>query len=156
MSRAALERFAGRARRAAGIAGRVDVLIASSAVLRDLNRRFRRKDRPTDVLSFPAEKRRPGRNGLAGEIAIAGDIAAGNAARGGHAVAEELKILLLHGLLHLAGHDHESDQGQMARWEQRLRAQLGLHDSLIARAGNAGGSAGRKQQPAAAPARRRR
>ena len=92
---------------------------------RDLNRRFRRKNKPTDVLSFP----RPS----GGDIAISADIARENAARYGHSVAAELKILVLHGLLHLAGYDHESDNGRMARAEARLRSQLKLPASLIDR-----------------------
>jgi probable rRNA maturation factor len=122
---AQLQRFARRAQTLAKIKGEVDILIAGNTRLRDLNRRFRRKNTPTDVLSFP----RPS----GGDIAISADIARENAARYGHSVAAELKILVLHGMLHLAGYDHESDKGRMARAEARLRSQLKLPASLIDR-----------------------
>jgi probable rRNA maturation factor len=92
-----------------------------------LNRRFRRKDRATDVLSFA------GQNGAAGDIAISAETAARNARRLGHSTAAELKVLILHGALHLAGYDHEHDRGQMARREQRLRRQFRLPTGLIER-----------------------
>jgi probable rRNA maturation factor len=120
-----LQRFARRAQKLAEIQGEVDILIATNKRLRDLNRRFRRKDRPTDVLSFP----RPS----GGDIAISAQIARDNAQRYGHSFAAELKILVLHGMLHLAGYDHESDNGRMARMESRLRSQLKLPASLIDR-----------------------
>jgi probable rRNA maturation factor len=129
VSEQALSRFASRARRAVGLEGSVEVLLTGDKEMRDLNQRFRRKNKPTDVLSFPA----PDPNGTAGDIAISLDIAAENAGRLGHPVATEIKILMLHGMLHLAGYDHESDNGEMARKEHRLRAELKLPDSLIAR-----------------------
>lgn len=129
VTRAELERFAARARRAAGVRGPVDILITSNDDLRRLNKRFRGKDKPTDVLSFRA----PG-PGLPDDLAISGAIAQGNARRLGHSAAEELKVLILHGLLHLAGYDHERDQGEMRREEDRLRRRLGLPVTLIARA----------------------
>jgi probable rRNA maturation factor len=122
---AQFQRFALRAQTLARVKGEVDILISNSTRLRDLNRRFRRKNKPTDVLSFP----RPS----GGDIAISADIARKNAARYGHSVAAELKILVLHGMLHLAGYDHESDNGRMARAEARLRSQLKLPASLIDR-----------------------
>lgn len=127
----ALSRFLQRARRAAGLRGQAHVLIVSSARIRSLNSKFRGKKSPTDVLSFPAlpEVARD----FAGDIVISGEIARANAQRLGHAVSDELKILILHGLLHLGGHDHESDNGEMASIEQRLRKQLGLTDGLIER-----------------------
>ena len=131
MRPAALERFARRAGRAAGVQGEVNVLVTGDAEVRRLNRRFRRKDKPTDVLSFPAIDRH-----CAGDIAISASTAARNARRLGHTTAEELKILLLHGMLHLSGHDHETDRGEMARQEGRLRRALGLPASLLERAGN--------------------
>ncbi len=137
---AALERFARRAGRAAGVRGEVTVLVTGDAEVRRLNRRFRRKDEPTDVLSFPAI----GPHG-AGDIAISASTAARNARRLGHTTAEELKILLLHGMLHLSGHDHETDRGEMARKEGRLRRALGLPASLIERAGN--GRPARERRP---------
>ena len=139
VSPAGLARFAARAQRAAGLSGRVDVLLTSNGELRTLNRAFRHKDETTDVLSFPAA-RNGTRSPLAGEIAISTDIARANARRFGHALATELKILMLHGMLHLAGHDHETDTGEMARLEERLRRELRLPVmTLIERArGDAG------------------
>jgi probable rRNA maturation factor len=128
VSRSALERFVARAQRAVGLRGEVNLLVASSAELRRLNRDFRHQDKPTDVLSFPAISRE-----FAGDIAISGDIARANARRMGHSVDRELRVLALHGLLHLAGYDHETDDGQMRRKEERLRAALGLPAALIAR-----------------------
>jgi probable rRNA maturation factor len=124
LSATALSRFVARAQRSAGLRGSVDVLLAGSRDLRALNRRFRGKNQPTDVLSFPAVD--SPHNGFAGDIAISVDIAKQNAKRLGHAVADEIKILCLHGLLHLAGFDHEHDHGQMARKERSLRRSLGL------------------------------
>jgi probable rRNA maturation factor len=129
----ALSRFVARARRAAGLKGRVNVLLTSSAEMKSLNRRFRGKDKPTDVLSFPAE---PGaQKQFAGEIAISAEIAAHNAWKLRHSPAEEVKILVLHGILHLRGYDHECDNGQMAKRERQLRANLHLPLGLIERAG---------------------
>ena len=128
----ALNRFLARARRAAGLKGAVNVLLTSSAEMKSLNRRFCGKDRPTDVLSFPAE---PGaRRRFAGEIAISAEIAAQNARVLGHSPSREVKILVLHGILHLRGYDHECDNGQMARREKQLRAKLHLPLGLIERA----------------------
>jgi probable rRNA maturation factor len=127
-----LQRFARRAQKLAEVQGEVDILIATNKRLRDLNRRFRRKDKPTDVLSFP----RPS----GGDIAISAQIARDNAQRYGHSMANELKILVLHGMLHLAGYDHESDNGRMARAEARLRSQLKLPASLIDRTHSSGTS----------------
>lgn len=132
LSAAALTRFVARAQRSARLRGSVDVLLAGSADLRALNRRFRGKNQPTDVLSFPAGG--GPRNGFAGDIAISVDIAKQNAKRLGHATAEEIKILCLHGLLHLSGFDHERDQGQMASKERSLRRRLGLVSGLTERA----------------------
>jgi probable rRNA maturation factor len=129
----ALNRFAARARRAAGLKGAVNVLITSSAEMKSLNRRFRGKDKATDVLSFPAE---PGaQKQFAGEIAISAELAWQNARALGHSPSEEVKILVLHGVLHLRGYDHECDNGQMARREKQLRAKLNLPVGLIERAG---------------------
>jgi probable rRNA maturation factor len=136
LSQASLERFVMQARRAAGLRGRANVLVTSSGELRSLNRKFRSKNEATDVLSFPAAS--PASKGrksaaLAGEIAISADIAAENAARFGHSTAAEVKVLTLHGILHLAGFDHERDNGQMARKEMRLRRLLKLPVALIER-----------------------
>ena len=103
--------------------------------MRSLNQRFRKKNKTTDVLSFPAQSFRPG-NGkpaFAGEIAISTDVARENAARFGHSQGVEVKILALHGILHLAGFDHERDNGEMARKEANLRRLLGLPSSLTER-----------------------
>lgn len=133
LSEQALVRFVLRARRAAGLRGGVDVLIANNTALRSLNRRFRGKDKATDVLSFPANGAGSGSPPLAGEIAISADIASQNAARLGHPVPLEIKVLVLHGILHLAGFDHERDNGEMARKELALRKALGLPSSLTER-----------------------
>jgi probable rRNA maturation factor len=126
-----LDRFVTRAKRLAGLRGSVTVLVTSSLELRRLNQRFRGKDKPTDVLSFPPEP--VAARGFAGDLAISAEIAAQNARRLGHSPAEEIKILVLHGVLHLTGYDHESDNGEMARREERLRKELRLPIALIER-----------------------
>jgi probable rRNA maturation factor len=103
----------------------VTCLITDDRELRRLNRRFRGFDRATDVLSFPNER--------GGDIAISLERAAAQAAAQGHPVFDELRILMLHGVLHLSGMDHESDSGQMARAETRWRRKLGLPVGLIER-----------------------
>ena len=125
----ALSLFAAKAQRAVGLRGEVNIRIASSRELQELNRRFRGKNRPTDVLSFPSETPK-----LAGDIAISAEIAAANAAEMGHSPQTELKVLILHGLLHLAGYDHETDDGEMRTRETTLRRKLGLPVGLIERA----------------------
>jgi probable rRNA maturation factor len=131
ISAPALARFAQRARKAAGLRGQVNVVLTSSRALRALNRRFRGKDKPTDVLSFPSVPVVADR--FSGDIVISIEIASRNARLYQHAPAQELKILIVHGMLHLAGYDHESDGGAMARQEERLRRELGLSDGLIGR-----------------------
>ncbi len=134
LSQSTLERFVLRARRAVGLRQPVNVLLTNSVEMQSLNQRFRGKDKPTDVLSFPAPPAEPRKAGaIAGEIAISTDIARENAARLHHSVAEEIKILALHAILHLAGFDHEHDHGEMARKEIRLRRQLKLEAGLIER-----------------------
>ncbi len=131
LSDTALAKFVVRASRASQLVGTVNVLVTGSSELRSLNRRFRGKDQATDVLSFP-----PGPifvNGLAGDIAISADIAKQNARRLGHSAAQEIKILALHGVLHLVGYDHETDRGTMASKETKLRRSLGLPLGLIER-----------------------
>jgi probable rRNA maturation factor len=113
------------------LAGVVTVLVTSSKEMRALNSRFRGKPQATDVLSFPGPAFV---DGFAGDIAVSADIAAQNARTMGHSTALEMKILVLHGILHLAGYDHESDQGDMNRVEQRLRRKLALPTALIERA----------------------
>lgn len=137
LSGAMLERFVLRARRVVGLKGTVNVLVTGSSEMRLLNRRFGGKDKPTDVLSFPALAEIEGRK-LAGDVAVCSDIAASNARRLGHSAVKEVKILTLHGVLHLAGYDHESDNGRMARKETNLRRELGLPTGLIERNSQAG------------------
>ncbi len=138
LSKPALERFLLRVRRAVKLKGTVNVLVTSSAQLRAMNRQFRGHNKPTDVLSFPSAvpTRTPARP-FAGDVAISADIARENAARLGHPMADEIRILALHGVLHLAGFDHERDNGQMARKELQLRQRLRLPVSLLQRNGQA-------------------
>jgi probable rRNA maturation factor len=141
LSGATLERFLLRARRAVQLRGAVNVLVTSSAELRLLNRQFLGKDKATDVLSFPAPQSLGGRSRqIAGEVAISAEIARENARRFGHSFAEEIKILTLHGVLHLAGFDHERDHGEMARKESRLRRLMKLERGLIERTDQDSGS----------------
>jgi probable rRNA maturation factor len=131
ISESSLARFVSKAARAVKLKGSINVLVTSSRELQALNRRFRGQDKPTDVLSFP-----PMANfsaGEAGDIAISTEIAAQNAKQLGHSLAAEIKTLALHGVLHLAGYDHERDDGAMAVQEGRLRHGLGLPLSLIER-----------------------
>jgi probable rRNA maturation factor len=104
-------------------------LVSDDKQLRVLNRRFRGKDYATDVLSFPTD----GQEGSLGEIAISFDRAREQASEHSHAVDQEIRILMLHGVLHLLGMDHEHDRGRMARVEQRWRGSLGLPAGLIER-----------------------
>ena len=124
-----LERFVTKVRRLLPIRGSVNVLVTTSSEMKSLNARFRSKDEATDVLSFPANEA----GGLTGEIAISLEIAKENAGKLGHPASAEIKILIVHGMLHLAGYDHESDHGEMYREEQRLRAVLKLPVGLIER-----------------------
>jgi probable rRNA maturation factor len=103
-----------------GVGGEVAVVLAGDKLLRRLNRQYRGKDRPTDVLSFPGEG---GEEGL-GDVVISVPTAERNARRQGHRLPRELDILALHGFLHVLGYDHETDQGQMDRLEGRLRRSL--------------------------------
>lgn len=135
LSEASLSRFVLRARQTAGVRGAVNVLVTTSSAMRALNSQFRGKKKPTDVLSFPAASIVPNdKKAFAGEIAISAEIAAQSAARLGHSVALEIKILVLHGILHLAGFDHERDNGEMARKEAKCRRALRLPPSLTERA----------------------
>ena len=108
--------------------GTVTVAIVSDARVRALNRQFRKKDTATDVLSFPAEEPR-----YLGDVVISSGLAARQARAAGHSLATELRVLALHGLLHLLGYDHERDDGQMARLERRLLRMGGLREGLIER-----------------------
>ena len=130
-----LTRFLAAAQAAVRLKGEVSVLLTTDAAIRKLNRRFRGKNEATDVLSFPAEGPFPGSSaeGIAGDLAISVPAALRQAAEQGHSLSTEIKVLILHGLLHLAGCDHEADSGQMARRERLLRAKLGLPQGLIER-----------------------
>jgi probable rRNA maturation factor len=134
LSPSTLDRFLLRARRAVRLPGTVNVLVTNSHELRSLNLRFRGKDKPTDVLSFPEPRMNlPKTKQPAGELAVSAEIARDNAKRLGHSLATEIKILTLHGILHLAGFDHERDNGEMADKERSLRLQLKLETGLIER-----------------------
>jgi probable rRNA maturation factor len=104
-------------------------LLAGDRELHRLNRQFLGKDYPADVLSFPE----PGPDGFLGEMAISVERAKDQARAYGHRWEQEVEILMLHGLLHLLGMDHETDRGRMARAERRWRKRLGLPEGLIAR-----------------------
>ena len=115
-----------------------DILITGDAELRRLNRTFRSSDYATDVLSFPNTTQA----GMPvppcvclGDIAISLSRARAQAHEFGHSIEQEVRILMLHGLLHLLGMDHESDGGRMARVEKRWRVKLGLPNGLIERVG---------------------
>ena len=108
--------------------GAVTIALVPDGRVRALNRQYRRKDRPTDVLSFPA-----GEPGVLGDVVIATGVARKQARAAGHSFATELRVLALHGLLHLLGYDHDQDQGEMARLERRLRRAGGLREGLIER-----------------------
>ncbi|GAC1415238.1 MAG: hypothetical protein NVSMB62_02470 [Acidobacteriaceae bacterium] len=134
LNRSALSRFLKRACDAVDLQGEVHVLLTSDAELKRLNRTFRGKNKPTDVLSFPAATEAPdSHNSVAGDLAISLETAARQAAQYGHSLRDEVRILLLHGTLHLGGYDHEIDSGEMAEREAELRRQLRLPTGLIAR-----------------------
>ena len=123
--------------------GAVTIALVSDARMRSLNRSFRGKDYATDVLSFPAQSHASTRAAVRavhadasdylGDVVIAMGVANRQADEAGHSLATELRVLALHGLLHLLGYDHESDAGRMARVEARLRKQGGLKEGLIER-----------------------
>lgn len=118
--------------RAGGLRPWIDLLVAEVAgesslavrfvgdrLMRRLNREFRGRDATTDVLSFPGEVTQEGRH--LGDIAVSVPAARRQALRAGHSVARELQVLLVHGVLHCLGYDHETDSGEMQRRERRLR-----------------------------------
>lgn len=109
--------------------GTVGIALVGDRAMRRLNRRYAGTDRPTDVLSFPSG----GASGALGDIAIARGVARRQAREAGHPYVEELRVLALHGLLHLLGYDHHGDGGAMARVESRLRRKGGLGAGLIER-----------------------
>jgi probable rRNA maturation factor len=114
----------------------VTVAIVSDSRIRALNKRYRRKDEATDVLSFPGESLSPKSLAVSpflGDIVIARGVARRQATALGHSPATEFRVLALHGLLHLLGYDHEVDNGRMALAEARLRRRAGLPAGLIAR-----------------------
>ncbi len=139
-----LARFLAAAQEAVRLKGQVTVLLTTDAAIAKLNRRFRGKNKATDVLSFPAEGL--GAEGIAGDVAISMATAMRQAAVQGHSLATEIKVLILHGVLHLAGYNHEADTGRMARRERLLRGRLGLPLGLIERTGS----------PTLSPERRRK
>ena len=156
---ARIERFVRRVCVAAKLKGTVNVLITTNVEMRSLNRRFCGKDSATDVLSFPAAQGAAGKllpGKLAGDLAISAEIAAENAKQLGHAVADEIRILILHGVLHLAGYDHETDRGTMARKEGRLRRELKLPVALIARSRIERSKIAQPSEWEARPARKRK
>ena len=106
--------------------GSVAIALVTDEAMRRLNRDFRRKDHTTDVLSFPGDS-------PLGDVAIAVPTARRQAREMGHSLAVELRVLALHGLLHLLGYDHETDRGQMQRAEEKLRRRSGLPAGLIRR-----------------------
>jgi probable rRNA maturation factor len=136
--RRAVERFARRLQQEVARGRPFDCLIAGDAELRRLNLRFRGLDYPTDVLSFPAPacgaaKPRPAHSASLGDLAISLPRARAQAREFGHPLEHEVEILMLHGVLHLLGMDHETDNGAMARAEKRWRTRLGLAAGLIER-----------------------
>ncbi|MGA8111043.1 MAG: rRNA maturation RNase YbeY [Acidobacteriaceae bacterium] len=134
--------FVEAAAAAVRVRGGISVLLTGDREIRRLNREFRHKDKATDVLSFPVIPHEPtkglsgapgGQERAAGDVAISVETAARQAEEQGHRLAAELRILALHGLLHLAGFDHETDAGRMARKEAALRRRFGLAAGLIER-----------------------
>jgi probable rRNA maturation factor len=112
------------------------VCVLSDRGIRRYNKRFRRRDEATDVLSFPAGRagrRKKARNEYLGDILISAETARVNARRYGIRLEDEIKTLVLHALLHLLGHDHERDNGEMARREKQWAARLGLQRPVIGR-----------------------
>ena len=133
-----LQNFLVRAQRAVRLpADAFTVCFVTDAEIARWNRAYRGKNRPTDVLSFPVDRRKSAlraaakpisrsRQSYIGDVAIAPAVAQRNAHRFGRTFEDEMRILILHGILHLMGYDHETDAGQMERREQRLRRKLGL------------------------------
>jgi probable rRNA maturation factor len=126
---APLERFLAEVQAAVRVRdAEVTVCLVSDRHMARLNR-YRRKSGPTDVLSFPARKsasRRPSQARFLGDIAVAPETARRYARRNGRTLKDELRVLVLHGVLHLLGYDHETDHGEMDRLERRLRRRLGV------------------------------
>src|SRR5580658_3977106 len=136
VSRRSLREFLKRLEQAVAGGRAFCCLSAGGEALRQLNREFRGQDYPTDVLSFPSQKHSlpDGRGSVAcGEIAISYDAARRQSAEFGHSIDQEIQILMLHGLLHLLGMDHETDRGRMLSVERKWRIRLGLPAGLIER-----------------------
>ena len=135
LPRRALSSFARDAKAAVGLEGEVSILLTGDAQRRALNKQYRRKDKATDVLSFPSAEGEWGADSpaLAGDLAISLETARLQAGEHGHTLFDEVRILLLHGMLHLKGFDHETDSGQMARRENSLRRTFALPNGLIQR-----------------------
>jgi probable rRNA maturation factor len=129
IDRPEIRQFASRLRAELAGGEPFSCLITDDRELRRLNAQFLGKEYPTDVLSFPSG----GGDGL-GDIAISSDRAAEQARCFGHSIDDEIRILMLHGVLHLLGMDHETDKGAMAKVEKRWRKKLGLRTGLIERA----------------------
>jgi probable rRNA maturation factor len=133
IQQAPLARFEARLLRELALGGReLTVCFVDDREIARLNKKFRGKAKPTDVLSFPpngdgsARHQNARRGNFLGDIAISPETARRNAEREGRGLNHELRVLILHGVLHLLGHDHETDDGQMERKEMRLRRKLGL------------------------------
>jgi probable rRNA maturation factor len=120
VGKARLRRVLERAAGTLGVRGEVALVLAGDRLLHRLNRDYRGKDRPTDVLSFPGD----GGEGGLGDVVISVDMAERNARALGRSLAQELDVLALHGFLHVLGYDHETDDGTMERLERRLRRRL--------------------------------
>lgn len=129
LDRAGLRAFAAELQTRVAARRPFDTLVTRDSELQRLNREFLGHDHPTDVLSFPSESA----SGSIGELAISVDRARDQAAEHGHAIDQELRILMLHGVLHLTGMDHEKDRGRMRRAETRWRTAFGLPSGLIER-----------------------
>ncbi len=134
-----LARFCERVQRELGFPEEsVTICFVSDPAMERMNRKFRHKQGPTDVLSFPARRAQARwarsfhgpsgtrADGYIGDIVISPETARRHAQRLSHGFASELRVLILHGMIHLAGYDHESDNGEMMHLERRLRRRLGL------------------------------
>ncbi len=130
LDRSGLRAFAAKLRDEVAGGRTFTCLLTRDPEMRRLNRDFLGKDYPTDVLSFPSGAR----SGFLGEIEISVDRAVEQAAENGHSPGEDIRILMLHGVLHLVGLDHARDRGQMRRAETRWRKTFGLPSGLIERA----------------------
>src|SRR5436309_12709995 len=131
LRRAPIERFALKLQDEVAQGRAFDCLISGDAELRRLNRDFRGKDYPTDVLSFPAAPQPPAPSPRLGDVAISLPRARVQAREFGHSITQEIRVLMLHGVLHLLGMDHATDGGRMARVEKRWRTRLALPNGLI-------------------------